>query len=50
MWGVSFSWQETPDSGIDDLYLGGSSEDPRMGSSDISYGWDYTFEIPVTAE
>ena len=50
MWGVSFSWQETPDSGIDDLYRGGSSEDPRMGSSDISYGWDYTFEIPVTAE
>lgn len=48
IWGDSFSWQGDPGSDIETLYLSGAPDE--MGfETYISYGWDYVFEIPVTA-
>ena len=50
VWGLSFSWEDTPDLALEELCLRGTVADASMWNTYISYGWDYTFEIPVTAE
>ena len=49
VWGLSFSWEDTPDLDPGELCLRGSADDSPVGNTYISYGWDHTFEIRCSA-